>query len=249
MAILFTRLVVCLYQNGSLPIRLPFWKGRRRLRMWSFRGSYENPGSGTEQASSDVGGIRLHFRRDTACRRSRPVPCENQGVHQCAHWFTHRPPACADMIRIPPLLMSKSPGRWPGDLLMAQRVGFEPTVHFRVHLISSQGRYNHFDTAAYVRDYYHDYRMAKSQKAFHRAALRRGKTARLFCHIVIEMSVGRMMQGIIRCQTHRLAAKSIESPIDFASQRSLYRKAPEKSRGFLWALLVCSYIICNLIYI
>ena len=32
----------------------PFWKGRRRLRMWSFPGSYANRGSGTEQASSDV---------------------------------------------------------------------------------------------------------------------------------------------------------------------------------------------------
>ena len=32
------------------PVRLPFWKGRRRLRMWSFRGSYANPGSGTQQA-------------------------------------------------------------------------------------------------------------------------------------------------------------------------------------------------------
>ena len=31
---------------------------------------------------------------------------------------------------------------------LAQRVGFEPTVPLRVHLISSQGRYNHFDTAA-----------------------------------------------------------------------------------------------------
>ena len=31
---------------------------------------------------------------------------------------------------------------------VAERVGFEPTVPLRVHLISSQGRYNHFDTAA-----------------------------------------------------------------------------------------------------
>lgn len=34
-------------------------------------------------------------------------------------------------------------------MFMAQRVGFEPTVPLPVHLISSQGRYNHFDTAAY----------------------------------------------------------------------------------------------------
>ena len=33
----------------------------------------------------------------------------------------------------------------------AQRVGFEPTVPSLVHLISSQGRYNHFDTAAWER--------------------------------------------------------------------------------------------------
>ena len=35
---------------------------------------------------------------------------------------------------------------------MAERVGFEPTVPLPVHLISSQGRYNHFDTAPYFFD-------------------------------------------------------------------------------------------------
>ena len=25
----------------------------------------------------------------------------NKGIHQCAHWSMHTPPACADMIRIP----------------------------------------------------------------------------------------------------------------------------------------------------
>ena len=33
--------------------------------------------------------------------------------------------------------------------LLADRVGFEPTVPLLVHLISSQGRYNHFDTCPY----------------------------------------------------------------------------------------------------
>ena len=32
---------------------------------------------------------------------------------------------------------------------MADRVGFEPTVPLLTHLISSQGRYNHFDTCPY----------------------------------------------------------------------------------------------------
>jgi len=63
---------------------------------------------------------------------------------------------------------------------------------------------------------YNEYRMAKSQKAFRRATLWRSKTAQLFCRIFIAMSIGRMIQGIIRCQTCRLAAKSIESSIDFA---------------------------------
>ena len=45
------------------------------------------------------------------------------------------------------------------------------------------------------------YMMAKRQKAFCRAALRRSKTAGLFCHILITMSIGRMIHGIIRRQT------------------------------------------------
>ncbi len=32
---------------------------------------------------------------------------------------------------------------------MAEAVGFEPTVPLPVHLISSQGRYDHFDTLPY----------------------------------------------------------------------------------------------------
>jgi len=68
-----------------------------------------------------------------------------------------------------------------------------------------------------LRSFFHnDYMMAKSEKAFRRAALLRGKTARLFCHILIAMSIGRMILRIIRCQTCRLAAKSIEFSIDFA---------------------------------
>ena len=34
---------------------------------------------------------------------------------------------------------------------MADRVGFEPTVPVKVHLISSQGRYNHFDISPNIR--------------------------------------------------------------------------------------------------
>jgi hypothetical protein len=73
--------------------------------------------------------------------------------------------------------------------------------------------------------------MAKSQKAFRRAALRRSKTALLFCHchIFIAMSVGRMIHRMLRRQTCRLAAKSSESSIDFAIRCSLYRISVETS--------------------
>lgn len=34
-----------------------------------------------------------------------------------------------------------------GKRPMAEKVGFEPTSHFRDYLISSEGRYDHFDTS------------------------------------------------------------------------------------------------------
>ena len=72
---------------------------------------------------------------------------------------------------------------------------------------------------------YNDHRTAKSKLAFRRAALRRSKTARMFCHLFMAVSIGRTMQRIIRRQTCRLAAKSIESSIAFAIQRSLLTAA------------------------
>ena len=41
-----------------------------------------------------LGSIRLHFVSLAGIGK------RNQGVRQCAHWLTHTPPACADMIRI-----------------------------------------------------------------------------------------------------------------------------------------------------
>jgi hypothetical protein len=63
--------------------------------------------------------------------------------------------------------------------------------------------------------------MAKRRKAFRRTALRCSKTATLFCHVFIAMSIGRMIFQIIRCQTCRLAAKTIEVTIVFAIRSSL----------------------------
>ena len=40
-------------------------------------------------------GIRLHLLPLAGDGKA------NKGIHQCAHWFMHTPPACADMIRIP----------------------------------------------------------------------------------------------------------------------------------------------------
>ena len=58
--------------------------------------------------------------------------------------------------------------------------------------------------------------MAKNEGVFRRVVLRRSKTAWLFCPIIIAMNIMRMILEIIRCQTCRLAAKSIEFSIDFA---------------------------------
>jgi len=51
--------------------------------------------------------------------------------------------------------------------------------------------------------------MAKSSKAFRRADLRRSKTAWLFCHILIAMSIGRMI-----LQNHSLPNLSFGSEIN-----------------------------------
>jgi len=58
--------------------------------------------------------------------------------------------------------------------------------------------------------------MAKRRKAFRRAVLRLSAAVWLRRHIFIAMIIARMIYKIIRCQTCRLAAKSIESSIDFA---------------------------------
>ena len=65
-------------------------------------------------------------------------------------------------------------------------------------------------------DSYNDYMMAKSRKAFRRAALRRSKTARLFCHILLAMNIAQMIQRIICGKTSRFAARTIESSIVLA---------------------------------
>ena len=65
------------------PVRLPFWKGRRRLRMWSFRGSYANPGSGTQQASSDVvpvAGLEPARDRSQGILSPRCLPFHHTGI-------------------------------------------------------------------------------------------------------------------------------------------------------------------------
>jgi hypothetical protein len=44
--------------------------------------------------------------------------------------------------------------------------------------------------------------MAKSEKAFRRAALLRRKTAGLFCQLLIALSVGRMIILIGKCEVY-----------------------------------------------
>ena len=58
------------------------------------------------------------------------------------------PPGCHSLPRPsnPTLFYANSPTREGGTICMADRVGFEPTSLLRDYLISSQGRYDHFDT-------------------------------------------------------------------------------------------------------
>jgi hypothetical protein len=62
--------------------------------------------------------------------------------------------------------------------------------------------------------------MVQRREALRRSDLRvesgSAERALLFCPALITMSVGRMIQKIIRCQTCRLAAKSIGYSVDFA---------------------------------
>jgi len=58
--------------------------------------------------------------------------------------------------------------------------------------------------------------MAERHTAFRRAAWRLRAAAGLLRHIFIAMSIARMMIKIIRCQTCRLATRSIEFSIDLA---------------------------------
>ena len=72
----------------GVPVRLPFWKGRRTQRICSFRGTYANRGNGMALGSSDVAD-RVGF---PACGRA---------ASGCS-----MPPACCQepSVRIPPSL-------------------------------------------------------------------------------------------------------------------------------------------------
>ena len=74
------------------------------------------------QASPARAGRKAHGR----IRMHRPPAREagDKGIHQCAHWFMHRPPACARKIRILPGMKRTIPGGMV--LFMAPTGGFEP---------------------------------------------------------------------------------------------------------------------------
>ena len=68
---------------------------------------------------------------------------------------------------------------------------------------------------------YNDYIMAIRRKTFRGAALQLRAAAMLQRHIFLAMSIARMIFKIIRCQTCRLAAETIESSIVSALRWSL----------------------------
>ena len=68
---------------------------------------------------------------------------------------------------------------------LAEWVGFEPTVPLPVHLISSQGRYNHFDTTPYLSQ--HDFSPAAEKPAQKKLRIWGefvGRTTKIFNYII-----------------------------------------------------------------
>ena len=50
----------------------------------------------------EMGGVACIFRRGGGALARSWYRAKNRGIHQCEHWFMHTPPACADMIQLPP---------------------------------------------------------------------------------------------------------------------------------------------------
>ena len=79
-------------------------------------------------------------------------PCLHRRFNPVLAWFLPR--SCQKQITsgnfVPDLEVNKKSQKLTFSGLLADRVGFEPTVPLLVHLISSQGRYNHFDTCPYL---------------------------------------------------------------------------------------------------
>ena len=63
------------------------WKGRRSQHIWSFRGSYNNRGSGMVLASSDAGSWLLRSKRPRGSSPPQPHKSSRRG----GHW----PSACS----------------------------------------------------------------------------------------------------------------------------------------------------------
>ena len=71
-------------------------------------------------------------------------------IVQFANWTMNAPPGRSITHSNPTRFHEKQkPRRMAELLLLADRVGFEPTSLLRDYLISSQGRYDHFDTCPY----------------------------------------------------------------------------------------------------
>ena len=85
--------------------------------------------------------------RDELAERMGSLFCGKATAVAACHWHAAKS-RLSNPTRARVIMPEKSPSGWMGFFL-AERVGFEPTVPLPVHLISSQGRYNHFDTTPY----------------------------------------------------------------------------------------------------
>ena len=96
---------------------------RNRSRDLPIRGNVETPGFGKEECVQET--HQGFLARSIPARRRHSLRSRLYSAKKKRHAI-----ACL--------------------FFLAEWVGFEPTVPLPVHLISSQGRYNHFDTAPYV---------------------------------------------------------------------------------------------------
>ena len=86
------------------------------------------------------------FRRGAGAFERGRYRAKNSGVHQSADWFTHRPPACADRIRISPH-PNRKPSRQAGFSVWRRWRDSNSRGAFDPYTISNRARSTNYATS------------------------------------------------------------------------------------------------------